>query len=165
MPWEMRFSSQFMLLLPLHDFHSRSSIGVWFFLKFQTHLSVYTTFINTMPPQRVRRRLTTEQLGRCIGMLDAGYSQRDVANALNVNQSVVNRTWNRQHTFGTAAHRHGGGRQRSTTQRQDHFVALRARCHPFWTATSLRNDLLNASGWMCPLRRYGIGFTMQVSTR
>ena len=38
-----------------------------------------------------------------------------------------------------------GGRQRSTTQRQDHFVALQARRHPFWTATSLRNDLLNAS--------------------
>ena len=99
-----------------------------------------------MPPQHVRRRLTTEQLGRCIGMLDAGYSQRDVANALNVSQSVVNRTWNRQQTFGTAAHRHGGGRQRSTIQRQDHCVALQARPHPFWTATSLRNDLLNASG-------------------
>lgn len=99
-----------------------------------------------MPPQRVRRRLTTEQLGRCIGMLDAGYSQRDVANALNVSQSVVSRAWSRQQNFGTAAHRHGGGRQRSTTQRQDHFVALQARRHPFWTATSLRNDLLNASG-------------------
>ena len=45
----------------------------------------------TMPPQSVRRRLTTEELGRCIGMLDAGYSQRDIANALNVSQSVVNR--------------------------------------------------------------------------
>ncbi|XP_062566639.1 uncharacterized protein LOC134230084 [Saccostrea cucullata] len=99
-----------------------------------------------MAPQSVRRRLTTEQLGRFIGMLDAGYSQRDVANALNVSQSFVNRAWNRRQTFGTAAHRHGGGRQRSTTQRQNHFVALQARRHPFWAATSLRNDLLNALG-------------------
>lgn len=99
-----------------------------------------------MPPQRQRRRLTSEQLGRCIGMLESGFSQRHVANALNVSQSVVNRAWNRHQTFGTAAHRHGGGRQRATTQRQDHFIALQTRRHPFSTATTLRNDLLNASG-------------------
>ena len=70
----------------------------------------------------------------------------------------------RQQTFGTAAHRRGAGRQRSTTQCQDHFVALQERRHQFCTTNSLRNDLLNVSRWMCPLRRYGIGFTMQVST-
>lgn len=107
---------------------------------FALHLAI------TMSPQRLRRRLTSEQLGRCIGMLDSGFSQRHVANALNVSQSVVNRAWNRHQTFGTAVHRHGGGRQRSTTQRQDHFLTLQARRHPFWTATTLRNDLHNASG-------------------
>jgi hypothetical protein len=67
-------------------------------------------FINTMLPHGARRRLTTEQLGRCIGMLDACYSQDDVANALNINQTVVNRPWNRHHD--TAVHRHVGGRQK-----------------------------------------------------
>ena len=52
MPWEMRFSTQFMLLLPLHSFHS--GIGVWFVQKFQTKFSVYTTFINTMSPELIR---------------------------------------------------------------------------------------------------------------
>jgi hypothetical protein len=75
-----------------------------------------------MPPEREKHRLTTEQLRRCIGMLDAGYSQSDVA--LNVSQSVVNRAWNRQQAFGTAAHRHGVVVKRSTIQRQDHFVVL-----------------------------------------
>jgi hypothetical protein len=51
-------------------------------------------FINTMLPENARRGLTIEQLGRCIGMLGAGYSQHDVANALNVSQSVVSRACN-----------------------------------------------------------------------
>ena len=42
-----------------------------------------------MPPQRQRRRLTVEELARCIGMLKYGARQRHVAELLGVSQSVV----------------------------------------------------------------------------
>ena len=99
-----------------------------------------------MPPQRQRRRLTVEELARCIGMLENGARQRHVAELLGVSQSVVCRAWNRYQAHGSASHRHGGGRERATTQQDDPFLLTSARCHRFATATALRNDLLNATG-------------------
>lgn len=98
-----------------------------------------------MPPQRQRRRLTAEELGRCIGMLENGARQRHVAEVMGVSQSVVCRAWNRHQTHGSASHRHGGGRVRSTTQQDDRFLLISARRHRFVTATTLRNDLRNAT--------------------
>ena len=99
-----------------------------------------------MPPQRQRRRLTTEELSRAMGMLEYGPSQRRVANVFGVSQSVISRAWNRFQTSGTATQRHGGGRQRATTPRQDRFLVVQARRHPFVNATTLRNELRNAVG-------------------
>ena len=47
-----------------------------------------------MPPQRQRRRLSTEELSRAIGMLECGSSQRRVANVFSLSQSVISRAWN-----------------------------------------------------------------------
>ena len=103
-----------------------------------------------MPPQRQRRRLTTEELARAraraMGMLECGFSQRRVANICGVSQSVISRAWNRFQTYGSATQRHAGGRQRATTPREDRFLVVQARRHPFVNATTLRNELRNAVG-------------------
>ena len=79
-----------------------------------------------MPQQRQRRRLTVEELAKCIGMLENGARQRHVAELLGVSQSVVCRAWNRYQAHGSASHRHGGGRERSTTQQDDRFLLISA---------------------------------------
>ena len=79
-------------------------------------------------------------------MLEGGMTQRQVADALGVNQSIICRAWNRYQMHGNVSRRHGGGRQRSTGQRDDCFLQIQARRHPFATATQLRSELMNASG-------------------
>ena len=79
-------------------------------------------------------------------MLKCGSSQRTVANVFGVSQSVISRACNRFQTSGSATHRHDGGRQRATTPRQDRFLVVQARRHPFVDATTLRNELRNAVG-------------------
>jgi len=68
------------------------------------------------------------------------------ARALGVSQSVVLRMWKRYQTYGDVTHRHGGGRQRATTQAEDRFLVIQTRRHRFMNATTLRNDVENATG-------------------
>ena len=73
-------------------------------------------------------------------------TQRQVSDALGVNQSIICRAWNRYQLHGNVSRRHVGGRQRSTGQRDDRFLRIQTRRHPFATATQLRSELMNASG-------------------
>ena len=57
---------------------------------------------SSMPPQRQRNWLTTEELARVMGMLECGYSQRRVANVFGASQSVISRAWNRIQMYGSA---------------------------------------------------------------
>jgi len=79
-------------------------------------------------------------------MLEAGLSQRQVGRVLGVSHSVVGRIWQRHRMHGDVRHRHVGGRERSTTQVQDRFIAVTARRNRFKNATALRNDFQNATG-------------------
>ena len=101
---------------------------------------------SSMPPQRQRNRLPTEELARAMGMLECGYSQRRVANVFGVSQSVISSAWNRIQTYGSATQCHSGGRKRATTPREDRFLMVQARRHPFVNATTLRNEFRNAVG-------------------
>ena len=76
-----------------------------------------------------RRHLTPEEMLRAVGMLEAGRSQREVAAAIDSNQSVIRRLWVRYRDTGSTAERHPG-RYRVTTQRQDRFVQNIARREP-----------------------------------
>ena len=99
---------------------------------------------------RNRRRLTSDEMHVGIGMLEAGSSQRNVTEHLDVSQSVVSRMWNRYQMNGNSQHRHGGGRAKATSDIQDRYIGLLARRNPFRNATSLRNDFQNARqqvGW------------------
>ena len=51
-----------------------------------------------------RRRLTSDKMHVGIGMLEVGSSQRNVAEHLDVSQSVVSRMWNRYQMNGNAQH-------------------------------------------------------------
>ena len=82
-----------------------------------------------MADRQVRRLLSEEQMNRGIGMVKAGFSQREVARVLGVSQSVVSRMWTRFHLTGNVMHQHAGGRERSKTRAQDRFFTLQARRH------------------------------------
>ena len=69
-----------------------------------------------------------------------------VAIIFGVSQSVTPRAWNPLQTSGSATQCHAGGRQRPTTPRQDQFLVVQARRHPFVNATTLRNESRNAVG-------------------
>lgn len=68
-------------------------------------------------------------------MLEGGMTQRQVATALGVNQSVICSAWNRYQTQGNASRRHAGGRQRVMSQRDERFLRIQAKRHTFATAT------------------------------
>ena len=64
-----------------------------------------------MPPQRQRRRLTTEELSRAMGMLECGFSQHRIANVVGVSQIVITRAWYRFQMSGSAIQCYADGRQ------------------------------------------------------
>ena len=59
---------------------------------------------------------------------------------------MTTRAWNRFQTSGSATQCHADGRQRATKSRQDRFLVVQARRHPFAKATTLRNELRTAVG-------------------
>ena len=81
-----------------------------------------------------------------VGLLESGVSQRRVAGILNVSQSVISRMWIRHLTQGDPSHRHGGGRDRSTTLRQHRFLLFQSRRQRFPNALSLNNEFRNGAG-------------------
>ena len=102
-------------------------------------------FVPNFAQNANRRRLTSDEMHGGIGMLEAGPSQRSVAEHLDVSQSVVSRMWNRYQTNGNAQHRHGGGRAKVTSDIQDRYIGLFARRNRLGNATSLQNDFQNAT--------------------
>ena len=85
-----------------------------------------------------RRRLTSNE--KHFGMFKAGSSERNVAEHLDVSQSVVSRMWNRYQMNGNAQHRHGGGRAKATQDIQDRYIGLLARRNHIHNATLFCND-------------------------
>ena len=99
-----------------------------------------------MPRGQFRNRLSPEEINRGVVMLESDVSQRRVAGILNVSQSVVSQLWNRHLTHGNPSHRHGGGQDRVTTQRQDRFLLIRSRRQRFLNAKRLNNEFRNETG-------------------
>ncbi|KAJ3660639.1 hypothetical protein Zmor_005078 [Zophobas morio] len=93
-----------------------------------------------------RRHLSPDAANRAIGMLEAGARQVDVAQMLNVSQSVVSRLSNRYQETGSVIERQGQGRPRATTIREDRLLIREARRNPRSHCTLLRQELLHATG-------------------
>ena len=99
-----------------------------------------------MPQGQFRTRLSPEEMNCGVGMLKSGVSQRRVAGILNVSQSVISQMWIRHLTHRDPSHRHGGERDRATTQRQDRFLLIQSRRQRFPNASSLNNEFRNGAG-------------------
>ena len=99
---------------------------------------------STMRRQQIQRRLTDAEMARGVGMLEAGLSQQQVAQALNVNQSVISRMWKRYQKkafWWKNSYRHSTGRP--------------VPCHAGLPAPLL--DRYSASKWP-PAREWGQDF-------
>lgn len=112
----------------------------------QFSLPIFVILLVIMNNQQRRHRSVDNELARGMGMLERGATQRQVAETLGVNQSVICRAWIRYQRQGNFARRHGGGRQRMTNRHDDRFLLIQARRNRFATATQLRSDLINATG-------------------
>ena len=78
-------------------------------------------------------------------MHEAGFSNWHVTGVLGVSQSTVARMQERFQTHGNVRHRHGGGRERIKTQREDRFIVVLARRQRLVAATTKQNGLQNAT--------------------
>lgn len=94
----------------------------------------------------VYRRLSDTELQNVVRMVQDGFSRREVARMYNVSHSVINRAMQRFFEGGNPRMRHGGGRQRSLTNREVRLIRITARRNPRRNASLIRNDLRNATG-------------------
>ncbi|GFT48916.1 transposable element Tc1 transposase [Trichonephila clavipes] len=84
--------------------------------------------------------------GRIIGKIEEGRKITDVAREFNIAHSVVSRLWKSFKTTGMCSRRHGGGRVRSTTPKEDRYIVLSAKRNWRTTAQQVANQFLAASG-------------------
>ncbi len=80
------------------------------------------------------------EAAQAIGRLLAGESQRQVARAHNVSQSVIQRLWARYQETGSAVRRPGSGRLRATSARNDRAMVVMAKRRRFDSAVTLNRD-------------------------
>lgn len=80
--------------------------------------------------------LNNGQRKNTIGRLQTSESQRAVAAAMNVPQSIISRLWEQHRQHGSTYDRPKFGRPRVTTATHDHFIRLRHLRERFTTATS-----------------------------
>ena len=121
--------------------HAFNNLSMWQSPVFRFVFSILTGTlyqIELIMPNR--RRLTSDEMHVGLGMLEAGSSQRNVTENMDVSQSVVSRMWNRYKMNRNAQHRHGGGRAKATSDNQDRYIGILTRRDLFRNATSLRND-------------------------
>jgi DNA-binding MarR family transcriptional regulator len=77
------------------------------------------------PVHRPARNLSPEECAVAFALQEGGRTQTDIAQRLRVSQSAISRGFNRFRERGTHQRRHGQGRRRITTPRQDRFMRLR----------------------------------------
>lgn len=103
-------------------------------------------FWHIMAVYNPRNHLPEIDMWRAVTMVEQGATHRQAGTTLGVDHTVVTRAWRRYQQFGTPVSRHGGGRERATSAADDRFLVIQARRHRFSTASTLRSDLLNATG-------------------
>ena len=93
----------------------------------------------------MRRHLTGVEAAQAVGMVQTGVAQRTAAH-FNVVQSVISRLWNRFLQTSVVAKRPRSGRPRSTTARQDSYLANMSKSQRFQSAVKLKRDFETATG-------------------
>lgn len=93
-----------------------------------------------------RHHLSEGQKWRIIGRIEGGQTQMEVAQDLNIPQSVISRVWSRFLSTGSVDRQPGQGRPRATTASEDRFLSLSARRNREATTRDLVLDLQAATG-------------------
>lgn len=93
-----------------------------------------------------RRRLTAEQRGRALALLDEGIGLREVSRRLHVSHSTISRLRERFNATGSSQERRHTGRPRATTRQQDRYLMLGALRDRTSTAVILRGQLRATTG-------------------
>lgn len=93
-----------------------------------------------------RRKLTSAEANRAIGLLQGGQRQSDVATFFQVSQSVISRLFNRFQETGSVEERPRIGRPSITTPAEDRYVTISARREPLSTCRMLSRRLAEATG-------------------
>ncbi|GFV73184.1 transposable element Tcb2 transposase [Trichonephila clavipes] len=84
--------------------------------------------------------------GRMIGKLEEGRTVTSVAAEVEINKSVVSRSWEAFQTTGTAVNKVGGGRPRTTTAGDDRYIILQAKRGRQQSASAIAQQLCTAKG-------------------
>ncbi|GFU81156.1 transposable element Tcb2 transposase [Trichonephila clavipes] len=90
--------------------------------------------------------LTDSEAWIVVGRLEGGQTQAEVAQAIEVSQSVISMIWNRFLETGSAGRRPGQGRRRATMPNEDRYLVLTAQRHRNMNATLLQQHILSATG-------------------
>lgn len=93
-----------------------------------------------------RRKLTTAEANRAIGMLQAGSNQSEVARMFQVSNSVISRLKSRFENTGDVSERPRTGRPRKTTGAQDRFITLSVRREPLSTCRQIVHRVIETHG-------------------
>ena len=78
--------------------------------------------------------------------MEAGQPQADVVRGLNVHRSVVSRMWQQFVESRNVSQRPGQGRPRVISEREDHYLAIRAIRYHNNSAQQLASDLTASTG-------------------
>lgn len=93
-----------------------------------------------------RRHLSEAEVARALGLLEAGFSQRRVAEMMGVSHSVISRAHQRHRETGLYSERPRSGRPVSTTPRNDRYLMNLSLRNRFHSARRLNNDFAAATG-------------------
>lgn len=84
---------------------------------------------------------TAEEAAQVIALLQTGMRQCDVARQLNLSRFSVRRVYQRFLQTGGLVRRHGSGRRRCTSERDDRFIVMKSRRNGFSNAVELQQQL------------------------
>ena len=95
-------------------------------------------------PSRVH--LTPNTASRAVGLLQGGFTQRNVAQRFGVSQKAILNLARRFANTGFVTRKPGTGPKRKTTAAQDRYITLGALRKRVVTAPALAQDLRHATG-------------------
>jgi predicted transcriptional regulator len=105
--------------------------------------------------------LSTATRAQIVAFSECGMLQIDIANRLNVSQSVISRTLKIYGTRGTFSSRKRSGRPKITTSRTDSMIRRQVLARPMITAREISTEICNAPSIRTIQRRLHTDFNLK----